>query len=115
VSGRIRVASRAARTIDGKTFDSMAEMKRYAELRMLERAGLIEDLELQPEYILLAPYIHKGKKVRAITYRADFRYLETRTNCRIVEDCKGMRTEVYKLKKKMLLAKYDIDFREVSA
>ena len=116
MTARIRVSSPAARTMDGVLFASRAEMNRYAELRMMERAGIIRDLEIQPEYILQAAYIRGGKKIQAIKYRADFRYLNTSTACIIVEDCKGMKTEIYKLKKKLLLAQYpELNFIEVKA
>jgi len=116
MSARIHVSAKQARTLDGIVFDSKAEMQRYAELRMLERAGLIKDLELQPPYILQDAYLRDGKKIRAITYFADFRYLDMRTKRIVVEDCKGMQTEVYKLKKKILLFKFpEINFQEVKA
>lgn len=116
MSGRIRVSDRVLRTYDGIVFASRAEMKRYCELRMMERAGLIKDLELQPVYILLSPFMYRGRKIQGITYRADFRYLDTRINRNIVEDVKGHITDIYCLKKKLLLAKYpDINFVEVEA
>ena len=109
---RIRVAPKEARTLDGITFDSKAEMNRYAELKMLERAGVIEGLELQPKFILQDAV--DGR--RAITYFADFGYREKGKPRRVIEDVKGHKTEVYRLKKKLLLAKYpDIDFREIKA
>jgi hypothetical protein len=115
MSGRIRVSEKAERTLGMIVFASRAEKNRYLELKLLEKAGEIKEIELQPIYILLDAYNYRGEKVRAITYRADFRYFEIKTNRRIVEDCKGYKTEVYKLKKKLLLAKYDIDFRETKA
>lgn len=85
-------------------------MRRYAELKMLERAGEISELELQPRFEL-CPATKHG---RAIFYVADFRYRENGEV--IVEDVKGHKTEVYKLKKKLLLAKYPmLNFREVRA
>ena len=87
-------------------------MNRYAELRMLERAGHIDELERQPRYILL----DKNNKNRALVYVADFRYRNHETGGIVVEDVKGYVTEIYKLKKKLFRAKYpDIDFREVKA
>jgi hypothetical protein len=112
MSGRIRVAPKEERTLDGITFASKAEMNRFAELKMLERAGLIEGLERQPRYILLTEP-HKNK---SIVYVADFRYRSLETKGIVVEDVKGMRTEVYKLKLKLFRDRYpDIDFREVKA
>lgn len=118
MSARIRVSAPEARTMDGITFDSRAEMTRYWELRVLKKKGLIVDLELQPEYILQDAFIHKGKKIQAIKYRADFRYLDTLRNRIVVEDVKAKtyQTEIYKLKKKLLLKRYpDLNFVEVKA
>lgn len=112
---KYHVAPRGRRTVDGIVFDSKAEANRYLELRLLETAGEIKDLELQPSYSLLEPYVRPdGKKDRGIIYRADFRYLDLKTNRIIVEDVKGAVTDVYRLKKKLLLALYpDINFVEV--
>lgn len=114
-SGRIRVSEKARRTMDGFTFDSMAEMNRYAELRMLERAGVIRDLELQPEFVLQDRFSRRGIRYAKIVYRADFRYMD-QDGQEIIEDVKGHETDVYRLKRKLLLYRYpDINFREVRA
>lgn len=99
--------------VDGIDFDSAAEAARYVELRVLQAAGDILDLELQPSYTLVPPFTtERGEKVRAIVYRADFRYLDARTNRRIVE---GVKTDVYKIKRKLLLWRYpDINFVEIT-
>lgn len=96
---RIRVAAKEDRTLDGVVFASKREMQRYAELKMLTRAGTILDLELQPRF----PLVVNGAKV--CTYVADFRYrsLDAKT---VIEDVKGMRTEVYRLKAKLFQACY---------
>ena len=79
---------------------------------LLLKNGSISKLELQPKYILQEKFVQRGKKHRAITYKADFRYCEN--GHIIVEDVKGFKTKVYELKKKMLLFNYPhIDFREV--
>ncbi|MEL3905552.1 MAG: DUF1064 domain-containing protein [Treponema sp.] len=105
---KYKVANKERRTADGITFDSMAEMNRYLELKALEKAGAITNLELQPKFLLI-PKTEKGG--RAVYYKADFKY---RMNGKTVyEDVKGVLTEVYKLKKKLLLWKYpDIWFIE---
>lgn len=97
--------------VDGITFDSMAEARRYMELKLLAKAKEITDLELQPKFELQPKYKNnKGQTIRAITYKADFAYIEN--NKKIVEDVKGMETKEFKLKKKLLEYKYpDIDFR----
>ena len=114
---KYHVAPAEARTAHDITFDSRAEMRRYLELCMLQRAGEIKDLELQPEYVLVPPYsLRDGTKSRGVRYRADFRYLETGTNRIIVEDVKGMRTRDYLIKKALLLWRYpDLNFVEVKA
>lgn len=63
--------------IDGIKFDSKAEARRYSELKLLERSGLISKLKLQPRYNLMPSYTNgKGQKIRAIDYIADFEYLD---------------------------------------
>lgn len=97
--------------VDGIKFDSRGEAKRYGELRLMERAGLIQDLKLQPEYILLDAFTDaQGRRLRAIRYRADFQYVEAGRN--VVEDFKGVETPVFKLKRKLFLNRYrDVVFR----
>ena len=85
---------------DGHKFDSLAERSRYRELILLQRAGVISGLKLQPPFELQAKFRGTdGKMVRAITYIADFQYNE---NGRVVvEDVKGKQTDVFKIKKKL--------------
>lgn len=90
--------------VDGHVFPSKREAARYKELKLMERAGVISGLELQARY----PLEVNGKLV--CTYVADFRYTEV--GAVVVEDCKGCRTDVYKLKRKLMLAVYDIAIRE---
>jgi len=100
----------AVRTvIDGHSFPSKAEANRYAQLRLLEKAGEIEGLELQPKY----PLIVNGVKVA--TYIADFRYRWVRgvsQSLTVTEDTKGVHTPVYELKKKLVRALYGIEITE---
>jgi hypothetical protein len=91
-------------TVDGIRFASKKEARRFSELKLLERAGKIADLELQPRYDLHVA----GKKVAA--YVADFRYVEGGET--IIEDVKGMKTPMYRMKKKMVMAEYGIVIRE---
>ena len=100
-------------TIDGHTFDSKAEARRYSELRLLERAGEISDLELQPSFELQPTFRDAQKRThRAITYVADFAYTED--GRRIVEDVKGMATPEFRIKWKMAIRQYpNIEFRKV--
>lgn len=100
--------------IDGIEFASGKEAKRYAELRLMEKAGEIRDLELQPRYVLQEAFTDAmGAKQRPITYRADFRYFDLRRGETVVEETKGFKTADYKLRKKLFLAKYmDVRFVE---
>ena len=87
--------------VDGITFDSKAEARRYMELKLLERAGQIKGLKLQPRYLLQESYKKNGKTVRKIEYIADFEYVDVRTQRVVIEDVKGVKTPVYRLKKKI--------------
>jgi len=95
-------------TVDGITFDSRKEASRYTELKLLSQAGEIRELRRQVPFEL----IPKRGKLRAIRYVADFVYADNHGND-IVEDVKGMKTQVYKLKKRMMLEKYGIEIQEV--
>jgi hypothetical protein len=89
--------------IDGIAFDSKAEARRYQELLLLQRAGEISDLELQPKFLLQAGFTdNTGKRQRAIHYIADFQYVEN--DQMIIEEVKGYKKNaVWRLKKKMFL------------
>lgn len=93
--------------VDGHQFDSSGEAKRYAELSMLEKAGKIRHLVLQQRYSITVEGVH------ICDYVADFVYSEG--GLEIIEDFKGMRTAVYELKKKLMLAVYGITIRETHA
>lgn len=82
-------------------FPSMAERERFARLRFLERAGEITQLRLQPAF----PIVVNAKKV--MTYKADFEY-QTREGKRVIEDVKGIETDVFKLKRKLVEAFYGL-------
>lgn len=96
--------------IDGYLFDSIAEANRYKGLKLLERAKKISNLELQPHFLLQESFRKNGKTYRKVEYIADFKYTE---NGRIiVEDVKGMQTDVFKLKHKLFEKKYpDLELR----
>ena len=93
--------------LDGKKFDSRKEANRYCELKILQRAGKISDLKLQVPFVL----IDKSDKGRAIRYIADFVYIEQGHT--VVEDVKGVKTDVYKLKKRLMAERYGIEIVEV--
>ena len=94
-------------TSDGITHDSIKEANRWCELKLLERAGKIQDLQRQVKFEL----IPKQGKERAIYYIADFVYTEN--GRQVVEDVKGFRTKEYKLKKRMLLYFNGISIKEI--
>lgn len=66
--------------IDMYVFDSTKEAKRYKELKLLERAGEINNLELQPHFLLQESFRKNNKTYRKIEYVADFKYIEKREN-----------------------------------
>lgn len=97
--------------IDGIKFDSEMESHYYIYLKKLKEEGVVSDFELQPIYILQEGFVKDGKKVRPITYKADFRVIYANGREEVV-DVKGKITEAFKIKRKMLLYKYrDIDFK----
>ena len=90
--------------IDMYIFDSTKEAQRYRELKLLEKAKQISNLELQPRFLLQDSFRKNGKTYRKIEYVADFKYIE---NGRlIVEDVKGLQTDVFKIKHKLFEKKY---------
>ena len=111
--------------IDGITFDSRKEARRYTELKILQRAGEINGLELQVKFELIPIQrepdtvgkrggVIKGKMIeRPVYYVADFVYTITATGEKVVEDTKGFRTKEYIIKRKLMLYKYGLRIREV--
>lgn len=92
---------------NGISFDSKKERDRYCELLLLEKAGKISGLKLQVPFEL----IPKQKGERSTTYKADFVYREGSEM--IVEDVKGYKTDVYKIKRKLFKWRYpEYIFRE---
>ena len=104
--------------IDGIKFDSLKEAKRYQELLLLQRAGEISDLELQPKFELIksVKFADTDRAKPAIRYFADFAYTDVLTGKRIVEDVKSKITRespIYRMKKHMMLAIHGIEIIEV--
>ena len=98
--------------VDMYVFDSIAESKRYKELALLQKAGYIKELQLQPKFLLQEGFKKNGKTYRKIEYIADFMYKENGKT--IIEDVKGKETEVFKLKKKLFEYKYpDLEIKLV--
>lgn len=93
--------------VDGIAFASKKEAARYGELKLLQRLGEIESLALQPRF----PLKVNGKLV--CTYVADFQYAKPGTLGVIVEDVKGHKTDVYRIKSKLFEALHGFPVREV--
>ena len=110
-------------TIDNITFDSTGEGLRYKELKLLEKTGQITDLQLQKKFIIVPEIrepdtvgprggVKKGKLIQSAAYYiADFVYYDKNGKL-VVEDFKGFKTDLYKLKKKLMKYIYDIDIKE---
>ena len=100
--------------IDDITFDSKKEAKRYIELKKKQDEGEITDLRLQVPFELVPSFTieidGKKRKRRNIRYIADFTYYEN--GQKVVEDVKGRKTEIYKLKKKLFEYKYKTTIKE---
>lgn len=94
-------------------FDSKKEQKRYAELLLLEKANKIKNLKLQFKFVLIPSYEINGRKVKGLSYIADFFYYDVEKEKHIVEDVKGYRTEVYKIKKKLFEYFYQGEIVEI--
>lgn len=97
-------------TVDGITFDSRREADRYLVLKGMEEDGAIEDLRRQVRYELVPAFDVDGKHYRPVYYVADFVYVEDGKE--IVEDVKGMRTDVYRLKSKLFARRYGKAIKE---
>ena len=101
-------------TVDGILFDSAKEARRYAELKLMQRAGLISYLNRQVRLDLLPVQKYKGKSVeRPVYYVADFQYFDNEKKEWIYEDVKGVRTPEYILKRKLVLYFHGIRIKEV--
>lgn len=110
--------------IDGERFDSRKEARRYKELLMMQKADKISGLQRQVRYLIVPEHrepdttgpkggVKRGKVIeRARYYVADFVYFDKQQNQTVVEDCKGFRTDTYKLKKALMLDRYGIRIRE---
>lgn len=115
--------------VDGIKFDSKKEAARYKELKTLERAGIIQNLQRQVKYVLIPAQYEpsgeiytkgkekgkpkKGKLLeRECAYYADFVY-STKGGELVVEDTKGMRTPDYIIKRKLMLYVHGIRIVEV--
>ena len=111
--------------LNGMTFDSKKEAKRWQELSFKQDLGVIADLQRQVKYILIPAQREpdrtgprggkiKGKLLeREVSYIADFVYRDLLTDKTVVEDTKGFRTTDYIIKRKLMLERYQIQIREI--
>lgn len=96
---------------DGHRFDSIKEMNRYKELKLLESAGEISDLHLQYRFTLIESQKGKIRNERPLTYVADFWYVKDGEV--VVEDVKGMKTKEYIIKRKLMKYLLGIEVVEI--
>ena len=94
-------------TVDGIKFASKKEAKRYAELALVQKAGRIHNLTCQRPFTLAV----NGATI--CKYLADFTYSEIPSGRYVVEDVKGFRTPIYRLKAKLMLALHGIKISEI--
>lgn len=116
--------------VDGILFDSKDEVKRYYELRFLERAGKVKDIKYHEEFELIPTQYEtyerfgkKGNKLkdgvrlveRAAIYTADFTYIDCETGEKVVEDvkCEKTKTEAYVIRRKLMYKVHGIKIKEV--
>ena len=98
-------------TVDGIKFDSEMESHYYIYLKQLKEIGEVVDFVLQPTYLLQEGFDLNGKRIRPITYKADFKVIYKDGHEEVI-DVKGKLTEEFKIKRKMLLYRYrDINFK----
>ena len=110
--------------VDGVRYDSKKEYARWCELQILQRAGEIEGLVRQKKFELRPGFMHKGKKIRALTYIADFYYYDRTPDRKhskglqsrwVIEDVKSPITrkdKVYRLKYNEMLYR-GLEIKEV--
>ena len=91
--------------IDGYTFDSRLEADFYLRLTPLVKSGKIKELKIHPRYLLQEGFTKNGKRFNPIYYVADFEVTYD-DGVTVIYDTKGMRTEVYKIKKKLFEYRY---------
>ena len=99
---------KAKRTLlDGICFDSKAEASYYAGLKLRQRAGEVEDVEMQRPYALII----EGQLI--CTYRADFVFWDVAERRRRVIDVKGIETPAFKIKRKLMKACHGLEVEVV--
>jgi Protein of unknown function (DUF1064) len=99
--------------VDGRTFDSKREARHYQGLKAQEAVGEIRDLRCQVAFALLVPCLADGVNVVAASYVADFVYVTVADGRQHIVDAKGMRTQIYQLKKRWLELQNGVRIEEV--
>ena len=97
--------------VDGITFDSKKEARRYTELKQLQEAGKITNLQRQKRYVLQPAFELNGKKIREIAYISDFEY--DKDGIHHTEDVKGKILDVFRLKAKLFAYKFGYEIEIV--
>lgn len=92
------------------SWDSEKEYRRWQELKLLERAGKIQDLQKKVAFELIPAAMRDHKRLRPIQYIADFVYTEAGKT--VVEDAKGYRNKLYMLKKRLMWDRHQIEVFE---
>ena len=93
--------------VDGIFFHSKKEARHYKVLKAMQQGGIIRDLETQPKFKLEINGVH------ICNYFADFRYYDKELGREVIVDVKGTKTQVYKLKKRLMKAIHGIEIEEV--
>lgn len=101
--------------MDGIVFASKMEMDRYSQLKLMEKGGLLRDLQVQPRFELLPAFERNGKHFLPTTYVGDFAYFDCVTKKRVVEEVKGYETDVWKLKQKLFHFKHNMELRVIKS
>lgn len=99
---------------DEMTFDSKKEYSYYLKYKLMEQAGEIKDLKMQVPFTLIETFKLQDKTYRKTIYKADFTYYDKQGKYHVIDvKSKATRTDVYKLKKKLMAWKYEIEIEEV--
>lgn len=104
--------------VNGETFDSQREYERFCELNLLQKAGVIQNLQRQTKFVLIPSQYATDPKTgnkkcveRSVVYVADFQYV--RNGKIVVEDTKGFKTKEYIIKRKLMMYVHGIQIVEV--
>lgn len=104
---KYHVAPKEKRMAYGRVFDSKVEMEMYLILKAMEVEGSVSDVQLQRTFLLQEKYITANKKkVSSISYVCDFYFYDKVQRRYRVVDCKGMKTDAFRLKEKLFNCRY---------